>query len=245
MPRAVAIAAAARQSGGPELGRVVAPLFRIGVGAALLLSGRHADEHVVSEPERRQHVVADHVAIVAPGDRLDDHRLHQMRGARVVLQPCAGGPVEREVADLGAHAGMIGPALAADIAGRKAALVRHDLMQRDIAFAARGEFGQVVADLVHEGQPAFLDQRPYRRAGQHLGLAEQQEQRVAGGRRPAALGPGIAIGAEQRELAVARQRDLRAGITALFDMLSDQPVEMFERLQREAERFGVARGQRV
>ena len=117
---------------------------------------------------------------------------------------------------------------------REAALVRHDLVQGDVAFAARGEFRQVVADLVHERQPAFLDQRPHRRAGQHLGLAEQQEQRVVGRRRAAAFGPGVAIGAEQRELAVARQRDLRAGIAALFDMLADQPVEMFERLQRRS-----------
>ena len=49
------------------------------------------------------------------------------------------------------------------------------------------------------------------------------------------FGLGVAIGAEQRQLAVPRQRDLRAGIAALLDMLADQPVEMLERLLREAE----------
>ena len=60
-----------------------------------------------------------------------------------------------------------------------------------------------------------------------------------------ALGLGVAIGAEQRQLAVPRQRDLRAGIAAFLDMLADQPVEMLERLAGKAERRGVAGGQRV
>jgi hypothetical protein len=40
----------------------------------------------------------------------------------------------------------------------------------------------------------------------------------------------------ERQLAVACQRDLRARIAALFDVLADQPVEVFERLKRRAER---------
>ena len=137
----------------------------------------------LAEPERRDHLVADHVAVVLAGDRLDHHRLHQMRRARpwyCSFDP--GRPVEREVAHLGAHPRMVGPGRLGHVAGREAALVRHHLLQRDVAFAARGEFRQVVGDLVHEGQLALLDQRPYRGTGQHLGLAEQQEQGLVGRR---------------------------------------------------------------
>ena len=56
----------------------------------------------------------------------------------------------------------------------EAALVRHHLVQGDLGFAARREFRQVVGDAVHEGQLALLDQRPHRRAGQHLGLVNSR-----------------------------------------------------------------------
>ena len=218
---------------------------RIGVGATLLLARRDADKDVLGEPERRQHLVADHVAIVLPGYRLDDHRLGQMRGARVVLQPRAGGPVEREVADLGAHPRVIGPGRLGHVAARKAALMGHDLMQGDLALAALGELRQVIGNPVHEGELAFLDQCPHRAAGQHLGLAEQQEKCVVRCRQVPALGLGIAIGAEQRQLAVTRQRYLRAGVTAFLDMLTDQPVEMLQRRRGKAEARGVGGGQRI
>ena len=39
-----------------------------------------------------------------------------------------------------------------------------------------------------------------------------------------------------------RQRDLRAGIAALLDMAADQPIEMIERLLREAELGGMLDG---
>ena len=123
--------------------------------------------------------------------------------------------------------------------------MRHHLLQRDVGLAARGEFRQVIGDLVHEGQLAFLDQGPDRGTGQHLGLAEQQEQVVVGRRHLGGLGLGVAIGAEQRKLAVPRQRDLRAGIAAFLDMLLDQPVEMIERLRGEAETGGIAGRQRI
>ena len=120
--------------------------------------------------------------------------------------------------------------------------MRHDLVQCDLAFAALGEFGQMVGDPVHERELAFLDQRPYRRTGQNLGLAEQQEQCLAGRRLLARFGPGVAIGAEHRQLAVPRQGNLRARITALLDMLPDQPVEMLQRSAAKPRLCGSAEG---
>jgi hypothetical protein len=60
---------------------------------------------------------------------------------------------------------MVGPGFAADVTRRKPALMRHDLVQCDIAFAALGEFGQVIGDPIHERQLALLDQGPDRRTG--------------------------------------------------------------------------------
>ena len=121
----------------------------------------------------------------------------------------------------------------------------HHLLQGDLGLAAPSEFRQVVGDLVHERQPPLLDERPHRRTGQHLGLAEQQEQGLAGRRLFARLGPGVAIAAVERQLPVPRQRDLRARIAPFLDMLADQPVEVLQRLGGEAERRGVAGGQRI
>ena len=45
--------------------------------------------------------------------------------------------------------------------------------------------------------------------------------------------------ARQRQLPVTGERDLRAGIAALFDMLADQPVEMLERPLRQPETLRV------
>jgi hypothetical protein len=122
--------------------------------------------------------------------------------------------------------------------------MRHHLVQGDLALAALGEFGQMVGDAVHEGELAFFDQGPHRAAGQHLGLAEQQEQRTIGRRFVQRLGLGDAIGAEERQLAVPRQRDLRPRISALLDVLPDQPVEVLQRRRGKAEarRIGGCQG---
>ena len=63
---------------------------------------------------------------------------------------------------------------------------------RVISLLPRGEFRQVVGDAVHEGQLAFLDQRPHRAAGQHFGLAEQQKQGLIGRGLAPPLGLGVA-----------------------------------------------------
>ena len=123
--------------------------------------------------------------------------------------------------------------------------MRHHLMQGDLALAALREFRQVVGDPVHKGELTLLDQGPHRRTGQHLGLAEQQKQRLAGRRLARRFGPRVAIAAEQRQLPVPGQGDLRARIAALLDMLADQPVEMLQRLGGKAELGGIGFGQRV
>ena len=163
----------------------------------------------------------------------------------MVLQPRAGGPIEREIADFGAHASMIGPGRLGHVAARKAALMGHDLMQGDLALAALRELRQMVGDPIHEGKLALFDQCPDGRAGEHFGLAEQQEQRVVSRRRMPRFGLGIAVSAEQRQFAVPRQRDLRAGIAALLDMLPDQPIEMLQRRRGEAEARRVGGRQRI
>ena len=238
-------AAATRQPGRPELGGIVTGFRRVGVRTAALLLRRHADEYVVAQSERFDHPRADHVAVILAGDRLDHHRLHQVRRLAVVLQLRSRGPIQREVADLGAHPRMVGPGRLGDVVVRKAALMRHHLFQRDVGFATCGKLRQVVGYLVHEGQFALLHQRPHRRTGQHLGLTEQQEQRVVRRRLPRWLGLRIAIGAEQRQLPVPRQGDLRAGIAAFLDMLLDQPVEMLDRPGSEAKAGKIAGRQRV
>ena len=118
-------------------------------------------------------------------------------------------------------------------------------MQGDVGLAARGEFGEVVGHLVHEGQLAFLDQRPDRGAGEHLGLREHLEQRAVVGGLRARVRAGLAVAAEQQQLAVPRQRDLRAGIAALRDVLLDQRVEMIDLPRRDAVLCEVACGKRI
>jgi hypothetical protein len=223
----------------------VARFGRVGVGAALLLARRHTDKDVLGEPERRQHLLSDHVAVVLAGHRLDDHRLGQVRGARVVLQPRARRPVEREITDLGAHSCMVGPRRLGHVTARETALMRHDLVQGYLALAARSEFRQVVGDAVHETQLAFFDQHPYRGARQNLGLTEQKEQCLAGRRYLLGLGLRVAVGPEQRKFSVPRQRDLCAGITAFLDVLPDQAVEMLKRRLGKAEACRVGRWQRI
>src|SRR5205085_11687058 len=104
-------------------------------GAPLLLFARHTDEQLVIEAERADDALTDHVAIIPAGDRLDDHRQSQVGAAAVVLQLRAGRPFRAEVADLGAHAGVVDPALAADIGAGETGLMRRHLEQGDLVFA--------------------------------------------------------------------------------------------------------------
>ena len=194
------VTAAVGQAGGAEVSGIVTLLRRIGVGAAGLLGLGHPHENVVAEAQRLDHPFADDIPEILAGDGLEHHRLHEMGGAGVVLQAAAGRPFQREIADLGAHQRVVGPGGLGHVGIRKAALVGHDLLQRDLGFAAGGELRQEVGDFVHEGQLAFLDQRPNGGGGQHLGLAEQQEQGFVGGGDRSALGLGVAVGAEQPSL---------------------------------------------
>ncbi len=166
-----------RQASLAEFGAVVARFRvrrRIDIGAALLLLGRHADKQLVDQPERPDDPLADYLAIIAPGDRLDDHGQGQMRAAAVILKLRSGRPFRLKFAHLGAHPGVVGPAVAADIGARKACLVGRQLKQRDLFFSVRGEFRDVVGDAVMERQGAILDEAPHRGRRQHLGVGEQQ-----------------------------------------------------------------------
>src|SRR5262249_45270800 len=115
------VAAAARQSGSLELRRIVARLRRVSVGAPFLLASWHSYKDFVGETKGCEGLFAKDVAIILAGHRLDYHRLGQMSRARVVLQPCARGPVEREVAHFGAHPRVIDPSGFGDITAREAA----------------------------------------------------------------------------------------------------------------------------
>jgi len=86
----------------------------------------------------------------------------------------AGRPFRLELADLGAHAGVIGPTVAADIGAGEAGLVGRQLEQRDLVLAMRREFRDVVRDPVVERQRSILDEAPHRCCRQHLGVGEQQ-----------------------------------------------------------------------
>ena len=56
---------------------------------------------------------------------------------------------------------------------------------------------------------------------------------------------GLAVAAEQQQFAVPRQRDLRAGIAALRDVLLDQRVEMVDLPRCDAVLCEVACGKRI
>jgi hypothetical protein len=72
------------------------------VGAAALPRLRHANLEVV-QAERVEELIADDVAVVAAGHRLDHHGGGPVRRLAVVVHPRAGGPLEGEVADLSAQ----------------------------------------------------------------------------------------------------------------------------------------------
>ena len=235
-----------RQSGQPQLGAVVvghlAALAVVHFGAAIVLFGRHADPHVVVEAERPEDAGVDDIAVIFAGGGLHHHRQHRMGAAAVVGHARSWGPVEREVADLRPHLGMIEPGVALHMRAGETGLVGGDLMDGDVGFAPTGEFRQVVGDFVHEGQLAFLDQGPEAGHAEHFGLREQQPKRVVRG---GAAGAGVAVSAEQRQLAVAGEGDLRAGVTALGDVAADYRVQMVQRFAGESEAFQVGGGQWV
>ncbi len=128
----------------------------------------HPNENVVGQTKWFKHAGPDDVAVILSGHRLDHHRLRQMRGTGVVLQPRPRRPVEREVAYLGSHFLVVGPGGLGYVAAREAAAMRHHQFERNVGFAMGGEFRQIFRNLVHEGQLAFFDQGPKRRTRSEL-----------------------------------------------------------------------------
>ena len=157
------------------------------------------------------------------GHRLDQHAQRPVRGQAVIVHLRARRPFEREVADHLAQPLVVGPGILADHGAGEACLMGDGLQDRDVALGVLGELRHVVGDLVGEGEQAALGQRPQRDRGHHLGVGIEQPQRVVGAPRAVCgLGDRVAEALEQRELAVAGERDLAAGIAALGDVALDQ-----------------------
>jgi hypothetical protein len=174
------------------------------------------------------------------GQRFDEQRQHPMCRIAVVMQPRSRRPFERVVADEALQELMIFPTL-----GRhhrrvgEAGLVRHHLQHGDRAFAVAREFRDVLGDTVVEAQQPILDQQPDRCRGDDLGVGIKPARRVDPHRHVAAHAREAEF-ARESELAVARDGDLRAGITLLGDVLLDQLGEPLERLgtQRRGGKIG-------
>jgi len=118
----------------------------------------------------------------------------------------------------------------------------HHLMQGDLALPRCANSGRC-RDAVHEGKLALLDQRPHCGAGQHLvwlttGTASQPLAWRSFG-----AGLGVAIAAEEGQLAVLRPALSARRDSVFLDMLADQPVEMLQRRRAKAEANGIGRGQ--
>ena len=147
----------------------------------------------------------------------------------VIVHLRARRPFEREVADHLAQPLVVGPGVLADDGVGEARLVGDGLQDRDVALGVPGELRHVIGDPVGEGEQPALGQRPQRDGGHHLGVGIEQPQRVVRRSARFRLGDGVAEALEQRELAVAGERDLAAGIAALRDVpldQRDQPVDL-------------------
>ncbi len=188
----------------------------------------------VVESERIEQIVTDHVAIVAAGDGLDQDGQHPVGRQAVIFHPRAGLPLEREVADLVAQPGVVGPGRRRDGRVGEAALVGDDLLDGEQPLAVAGEFRDVVGDLVSEGERALVNQLSDR-TDDRLGLREEQPERLLGGSRRR-IDTRLAEGAENGEFAVPRDRELGTGVAPCGDLRLDRRVELFESVGIESQR---------
>ena len=181
-PRA-GIAAAARHAGAAEVGAVVvgerprAHAFGFGlvhVGGAAVLAVRQADEELAAEAERLDDGLADDVAIVAAGHRLDQHGERPVRRGAVIVNLRARRELEREVAHHLAQPLVVGPRVLADHRVGEARLMGDGLQHGDVALGVLGELRHVVGDLVGEAEQAALGQHPQRDRGHNFGIRVEQ-----------------------------------------------------------------------
>src|SRR6185312_16186016 len=150
-------------------------------------------------------------------------------------------PFEGDVRDQSAQELMVLPRRRGQIHGGawEAALMSQHLQQGDVALAVAGEIGHVLGYAIAESERALLDQHPDRRRGDHLGVGVEEPQAVVARRRRLRLEPRLPEAAEERELAVARHGDLRAGIAPVADMSFDDRAEAVESLGTEVKRAGL------
>jgi hypothetical protein len=210
--------------------------------ARVLLVGQ-SDEQVVAEAERLGDVLPDERSVVRLGERLDQDRCDPVRGAPVIVHPRARRPLERERAHRAAQQLVVLPRVLWYVGAREPALVRQELDDRDIALAVGLEPGHVIGHPIGERERAALDQDPHRARGDDLGVRVEEPERLVSRGRALGLEPRIADRPQESELAVARDGDLRGGITALGDVRRDQLAEPRQGFRIETERFDGGRGQ--
>ena len=214
------------------------------VGGAAELRFGQADIKLAAETQRLGHRLADDVAEVLAGDGFDQHAQGPVRREAVVVDLRARRPFEREVADHLAQPLVVGPGILADDRVGETRLVGDRLQHRDVALGVLGKGRHVIGDLVGEGEQPALGQHPQRNRGHHLGVGIEQPQRVVAGRVRFRLGDRVAEAAIERELAVAGERDLAAGIALLGDVLLDQGDQPVDLAAAEAQRVEVGLRQR-
>jgi hypothetical protein len=209
-------------------------------GARVLAVGQ-ADEDVVAEPERDGDLLADELAVVRPGQGLDQHRRRPVGGAAVVVHLAARRELGDELADRLAQELVVVPRLHRHVGVGKAALVGEELDDRDLALAVGLEARDVGGHGIGEGQRAALGEEPHRARREHLGVRVEQPERVVLGGRALGIQPRVPQRADERELAAARDGELGARIARLRHVARHQLHQALERRSVEAE-LGRGRG---
>jgi hypothetical protein len=214
------------------------------VDRAGMLGVGQADEEIGSEAERLDDVLADERTVIGLGQRLDHDRRRPVSRAAVIDDARARRPLERESADGPTQQVMVRPRLLRDVGIGKAALVRQELDDGQVALAIRLEARQMLGHPVRVAQRAALGKDPHRARGDDLGIRVHEPQRVLARRDTRGIEPRLAEGSEQGELASAGHGDLSAGIASLRQMAGDDLAEPFERLLIEPEGSGGGRVER-
>ena len=214
------------------------------VGGAAELRFGQADIEFAAEAQRFGDGLADDVAEILAGDGFDQHAQGPVGRQAVIVHLRAGRPFEREVADHLAQPLVVGPGVLADDGAGEARLVGDGLQDRDVALGVPGELRNVIGDAVGEGEQPALGQRPQRDGGHDLGVGIEQPQRVVRRGALSRLADRVAEALEQRELAVAREGDLAAGIAPLGDVPLDQRDQPVDLLTAKAQRVEIGLGQR-
>src|SRR5438552_1049656 len=153
----------------------------------------------------------------------------------------AGRPLERERADRASQQLVILPDFPWHLRVGKAALMREELDDGDVALAVGLEPGQMIGDPIGERERAAVDQGPHGARGEDLGVRVEQPQRLVARGHALGLEPRVAERPRESELAVTRDGDLRGGIASLRDVRRDQLAQAAERLGIEAETFDAGR----